>query len=32
MGRYGSVANKAWFATMSGKLYLITEKAKKVAK
>ena len=28
MDRYGSIANAAWFAAMSGKLWLITEKAR----
>lgn len=29
MGRYGSVADKAWFAKMSGRLWMLTEKEKR---
>ena len=28
MSQYGDVADKRWFARMSGKLYLLTEMAK----
>ena len=28
MGNYGDVADDAWFAVMSGKLYLLTEQIK----